>query len=77
VLPGDLAERTMLGDAGANSLGAVVGLALVAREGRAGRLAHLAAVTTLTLASEKVSFTQVIAGNPALRWLDELGRTSR
>jgi hypothetical protein len=34
-------------------------------------------VTALTLASEKVSFTQVIAGNPALRWLDELGRTSR
>lgn len=77
MLPGDLAERTMLGDAGANALGAVVGLALVAREGRAGRLAHLAVVTALTLASEKVSFTQVIAGNPALRWLDKLGRTSR
>jgi UDP-N-acetylmuramyl pentapeptide phosphotransferase/UDP-N-acetylglucosamine-1-phosphate transferase len=77
VLPGDLAERSMLGDAGANALGAAVGLALVAREGRAGRLAHLAAVTALTLASEKVSFTQVIAGNPALRWLDELGRTGR
>jgi UDP-N-acetylmuramyl pentapeptide phosphotransferase/UDP-N-acetylglucosamine-1-phosphate transferase len=77
LLPGDLAERTMLGDAGANALGAAVGLALVAREGRAGRLAHLAVVTGLTLASEKVSFTQVIAGNPALRWLDELGRTSR
>ncbi|HEX6235106.1 MAG TPA: hypothetical protein VFZ63_18400 [Jiangellaceae bacterium] len=77
VLPGDLGERTMLGDAGANALGAAVGLALVAREGRAGRLIHLAAVTALTLASEKVSFTQVIAGNPALRWLDELGRTSR
>ena len=77
LLPGDLAERTMLGDAGANALGAAVGLALVAREGRAGRLAHLAVVTALTLASEKVSFTQVIAGNPALRWLDELGRTSR
>lgn len=77
VLPGDLAERTMLGDAGANALGAAVGLALVAREGRAGRLVHLAAVTALTLASEKVSFTQVIAGNSALRWLDELGRTSR
>ncbi len=77
VLPGDLAEHTMLGDAGANALGAAVGLALVARERRAGRLVHLAAVTVLTLASEKVSFTQVIAGNPALRWLDELGRTSR
>lgn len=77
VLPGDLAERTMLGDAGANALGAAVGLALVAREGRAGRLAHLATVTALTLASEKVSFTQVIAGNPVLRRLDELGRTSR
>ncbi len=77
MLPSDLAERTMLGDAGANALGAALGLALVAREGRAGRLAHLAVVTALTLASEKVSFTQVIAANPVLRRLDELGRTSR
>jgi UDP-GlcNAc:undecaprenyl-phosphate/decaprenyl-phosphate GlcNAc-1-phosphate transferase len=77
LLPGDLAEETMLGDAGANALGAVLGLALVAREGRRARLAHLAAVTALTLASEKVSFTQVIANTPVLRELDELGRRPR
>ncbi|HEX6198085.1 MAG TPA: hypothetical protein VFZ37_19400 [Jiangellaceae bacterium] len=74
LLADDLAEKSMLGDAGANALGAVLGLALVAREGRAARLVHLAAVTGLTLASEKVSFTQVIARTPLLRELDEFGR---
>jgi UDP-GlcNAc:undecaprenyl-phosphate/decaprenyl-phosphate GlcNAc-1-phosphate transferase len=77
LLPGDLAERTMLGDAGANTLGAVLGLALVAREGRFARLGHLAVVSALTLASEKVSFTKVIANTPVLRELDELGRDPR
>jgi UDP-GlcNAc:undecaprenyl-phosphate GlcNAc-1-phosphate transferase len=74
LLGDDLAEKSMLGDAGSNALGAVLGLALVAREGRAARLAHLAVVTGLTLASEKVSFTQVIARTPVLREFDELGR---
>lgn len=77
VLPGDLAEETMLGDAGANALGAVLGIALVAREGRVARLAHLAVVTGLILVSEKVSFTQVIARTPGLREFDELGRYPR
>jgi UDP-N-acetylmuramyl pentapeptide phosphotransferase/UDP-N-acetylglucosamine-1-phosphate transferase len=74
VLHDDLAERTMLGDAGANALGAALGLALVAREGRAARLVHLGVVTALTLASEKVSFTRVIERTPILRELDHLGR---
>jgi hypothetical protein len=73
-LPDDLGERTMLGDAGANVLGAVLGLAMVAREGRRARLAHLAVVTALTLASEKVSFTKVIENTPVLRDLYRLGR---
>ncbi|TDD99120.1 hypothetical protein [Jiangella asiatica] len=73
-LPDDLGERIMLGDSGANALGALLGLALIAREGRLGRLAHLAAVTGLTLASEKVSFTKVIESTPVLRELDGLGR---
>jgi UDP-GlcNAc:undecaprenyl-phosphate/decaprenyl-phosphate GlcNAc-1-phosphate transferase len=74
VLADDLGERTMLGDAGANALGAMLGLALVARSGRVARLAHLGIVTALTLASEKVSFTQVIARTPVLREFDQLGR---
>ncbi|MGH8777425.1 MAG: hypothetical protein ACRDWI_20575, partial [Jiangellaceae bacterium] len=70
----DLGERTMLGDAGANALGAVLGLALVARESRPARLVHLGVVAAMTLASEKVSFTQVIERTPVLRGLDRLGR---
>ena len=74
LLADDLGERTMLGDAGANALGAILGLAMVARASRAARLVHLGVVTALTLASEKVSFTQVIGRTPVLRELDQLGR---
>ncbi|HEX8928089.1 MAG TPA: hypothetical protein VGA45_04175 [Actinomycetota bacterium] len=70
----DLGEEIMLGDAGANALGAVLGVALTARTGTAGRLAALAAIASLTATSEKVSFTQVIQDTPWLRRLDELGR---
>ena len=64
----------MLGDAGANALGAVLGTAYVARTGTFGRLAALAGLVALTAASEKVSFTQVIEKTPALRAIDRLGR---
>jgi len=74
VLPDDLAGRSMLGDTGANSAGALLGTALVARTGQRGRLVALAVVTALTLASEKVSFTKVIESTPGLRELDALGR---
>ena len=74
LLPADLDERIMLGDAGANALGALLGTALTARTGRLGRALLLAGVVGLTAASEKVSFTQVIARTPVLRELDELGR---
>ncbi|NUP48082.1 MAG: hypothetical protein HOW97_12320 [Catenulispora sp.] len=76
LLPADLGERTMLGDAGANALGAALGVAAVTRASR-GRLAMIAAgLTVLTAASEKVSFTKVIAATPPLRLLDEWGRVS-
>ena len=71
----DLAGETMLGDTGANSAGALLGSALVARSGRRGRLAALAVLTCLTLASERVSFTRVIESTPGLRELDALGRS--
>ena len=72
--PEDLGERAMLGDAGANALGALLGTAAAASLSRPARLALLAMVTGLTAASEVVSFTAVIERTPALRWLDMLGR---
>ncbi|WP_213455324.1 hypothetical protein [Rhizomonospora bruguierae] len=77
LLESDLDERSMLGDSGANSLGALLGVAVAARSGLAGKLAVLAAVGALTAASERVSFTRVIERTPVLRELDELGRRTR
>jgi UDP-GlcNAc:undecaprenyl-phosphate/decaprenyl-phosphate GlcNAc-1-phosphate transferase len=74
LLPDDLGERSMLGDAGANALGAMLGVSAAAALPRPARLAVLAAIATLTVASERVSFTKVIARSPALNWLDMLGR---
>jgi UDP-N-acetylmuramyl pentapeptide phosphotransferase/UDP-N-acetylglucosamine-1-phosphate transferase len=74
VLPADLGERVMLGDCGANAVGALLGLRLAALPGRGARAWLLGGVTALTLASEKVSFTQVIESTPGLRELDRLGR---
>ena len=74
VLPDDLGEKVMLGDCGANALGALLGLRLAALPGRGSRAGLLGAVVALTLASEKVSFTQVIEATPGLRELDRLGR---
>jgi hypothetical protein len=73
LLPEDLGERAMLGDAGANALGALLGLS-AARLPRPVRLGLLAGVTALNAASEVVSFTKVIQATPALRRLDQLGR---
>jgi UDP-GlcNAc:undecaprenyl-phosphate/decaprenyl-phosphate GlcNAc-1-phosphate transferase len=73
VLPQDLGERAMLGDCGANSLGAMLGAAAAGLP-RPARIALLAGITGLTAVSEKVSFTKVIERTPALRWLDMLGR---
>jgi UDP-N-acetylmuramyl pentapeptide phosphotransferase/UDP-N-acetylglucosamine-1-phosphate transferase len=74
VLPEDLGERAMLGDAGANSLGAMLGAAAAATLPRPARIGLLTGIIALTALSEKVSFTKVIARTPALNWLDMLGR---
>jgi UDP-N-acetylmuramyl pentapeptide phosphotransferase/UDP-N-acetylglucosamine-1-phosphate transferase len=74
LLPADLNEEIMLGDAGANALGALLGTAYVARTGTFGRLAALAGIVALTAASEKVSFTRVIENHPLLNRLDQWGR---
>lgn len=74
LLPADLGEEVMLGDAGANALGALLGLALTVRCSTWSRAAALAGIAALTAASEKVSFTTVIESTPGLRELDALGR---
>ncbi|MGN6794405.1 MAG: hypothetical protein ACTHJW_18625 [Streptosporangiaceae bacterium] len=74
LLPEDLAERAMLGDCGANAVGAMIGVAAATSLNRPERVVILASIAALTAASEKVSFTKIIARTPALNWLDMLGR---
>jgi UDP-N-acetylmuramyl pentapeptide phosphotransferase/UDP-N-acetylglucosamine-1-phosphate transferase len=74
LLPEDLGERAMLGDAGANALGALLGVAAATTLRRRDRLAVLSVIVGLTAASEFVSFTRVIEQTGPLRWLDMLGR---
>jgi len=73
-LPDDLKEHSMLGDTGANLVGAALGVAVVAGCGRRGRAVALACLVGLTLASERWSFSAVIGRTRALRVVDEMGR---
>lgn len=75
LLPDDLGERSMLGDTGANALGAAWGVAVAASSSRRALLGTVAALVGLTLASERVSFSQVIERTPVLRELDGMGRS--
>jgi UDP-N-acetylmuramyl pentapeptide phosphotransferase/UDP-N-acetylglucosamine-1-phosphate transferase len=74
LLPDDLAERTMLGDTGANAAGALLGVAALVGRGRRARWGLLSVLVALTVASEKVSFTGVIESTPVLRQVDAWGR---
>lgn len=57
----DLGERTMLGDTGAHALGAALGAAIVAGNGRAGLALHAAALIAAVVYGDEVSR---IAGSP-------------
>ncbi len=76
VLPLDLRERGMLGDAGSNPLGGMVGLGLGLVLDGFWRVAVLVLVVALNLASERWSFSAVIARVPLLARLDDAGRRS-
>ena len=65
----------MLGDAGANALGAMLGAAAATTLPRGPGSACWRSCVGLTAASEKVSFTKVIERTGPLRWLDMLGRS--
>jgi UDP-N-acetylmuramyl pentapeptide phosphotransferase/UDP-N-acetylglucosamine-1-phosphate transferase len=70
----DLREDLMLGDAGANALGAVIGLGVVLSCSFPVRAGALVVVVALNALSEVISFSAVIARTPVLRELDRLGR---
>ena len=70
----DLRERTMLGDVGANLIGAVAGMWLVAAFDTTGQLIALAIVLALTVYGEFRSLSALIERTPPLRWIDSIGR---
>jgi hypothetical protein len=72
--PYDLREMTMLGDAGSNALGAVVGYGSVTKLTARGRLLAIAALAGLTIVGETRSLGQLIERTPFLSYLDRLGR---
>jgi hypothetical protein len=74
LLPYDLHERAMLGDAGSNALGAVLGLRSVARLTGSARWGAIGALAALNLLGERRSLGATIEATPVLRELDRLGR---
>jgi len=70
----DLRERLMIGDAGANPLGACLGLGLVMTVSFPARVVALAVVGGLNLVGEVSSFTRLIDALPPLRAIDRAGR---
>ncbi len=76
MLPVDLEERTMLGDAGANVLGACLAYAGLRVMDDPGHLFLLVGLLALNAASEFVSFSKVIRSVPVLERLDAMGRRS-
>lgn len=72
--PQDLAGRSMMGDTGANAIGAAIATGWAAHASTPARAGAAAAVAALMLSSEKVSFSAVIEANPVLRSIDHWGR---
>jgi hypothetical protein len=74
LLPYDLREMAMLGDAGSNALGALLGLKSVERFTGRGRWVAIGALAGLTLFGERTSIGAWIERTRPLAWIDRLGR---
>jgi UDP-GlcNAc:undecaprenyl-phosphate GlcNAc-1-phosphate transferase len=72
----DLRERAMLGDTGANLLGALAGLWLVLTLSGTGQLVALALLVVMTVYGELRSISELVERTPGLRELDSWGRPS-
>src|SRR5437763_14077156 len=73
LLGDDLHERLMLGDTGANVIGAVLGLAIVLGSRDSIRVIVMLVLLALDVAAELVSFSRAIDAVPPLRWFHRLG----
>jgi glucosyl-3-phosphoglycerate synthase len=74
LLPCDCREMTMLGDAGSNVLGGLLGLRSVGRLTGRGRWIAIGALASLNLLGDIRSLGELIERTPVLRELDALGR---
>lgn len=74
LLPYDLREMAMLGDGGANALGALLGLNSVSRLTGRGRWLAIAALAGLTLLGERRSLGELIERTPGFSHFDAWGR---
>lgn len=72
--PYDLQSRGMLGDTGANYLGAVFAGFVILGRNMIMLLIILLIFITLQIMAEKVSFTKLIEKNTILKFIDDLGR---
>lgn len=73
-LPLDLGEKAMLGDAGANPLGGILGLGLAWSLPLAWGWVAIGILLALNLASERWSYSTVVTRVGPLNWVDRLGR---
>jgi hypothetical protein len=76
LLPYDLREKAMLGDAGSNALGAMLGLSSVSRLTGRSRWLAIGALAGLTLLGERRSLGALVERTTVLRTLDRLGRSA-
>jgi hypothetical protein len=74
LLPYDLREMSMLGDAGSNALGGLLGLNSVERFTERGRWVAIGALAGLTLIGERRSIGAWVERTPGIAWIDRLGR---
>jgi UDP-GlcNAc:undecaprenyl-phosphate GlcNAc-1-phosphate transferase len=74
VLPLDLGQKAMLGDAGANPLGGLLGLGLAWSLPPAWGWMAVGVLLALNIASERWSYSEFVARTRSLKWIDELGR---
>ena len=72
--PYDLREMTMLGDAGSNALGALLGYGSVGKLTARGQILCIAGLAAFTAAGEARSLGALIERTPILRELDAMGR---